>query len=63
MHNGYDEATKSIIFPLTQEDIGDAIGLTFVHVNRILKEMEREELIRCQRKRLTILEEVTHLRQ
>jgi len=57
MQNGFDEAAGSIIFPLTQEDIGDAIGLTSVHVNRILKEMERGEMIRCQRKHLTILDE------
>ncbi len=57
MQNGYDEATGSIIFPLTQEDIGDAVGLTSVHVNRILKEMEREGLIRCQKKHLSILDE------
>jgi CRP/FNR family transcriptional regulator len=59
MQNGFNEATDSIIFPLTQEDIGDAIGLTSVHVNRVLKELEREKLIHCQRKRLTILDEET----
>lgn len=57
MPNGYDEDSGSIIFPLTQEDIGDVVGLTSVHVNRILKEMERGGLIRCQRKRLTVLDE------
>ena len=57
MQNGYDEATESIIFPLTQEDIGDAVGLTSVHVNRILKEMEAKGWIHCQSKRLTILDE------
>ena len=57
MQNGYDEATESIIFPLTQEDIGDTVGLTSVHVNRILKEMEAKGWIHCQSKCLTILDE------
>ena len=57
MQNGYDEVTESIIFPLTQEDIGDAVGLTSVHVNRILKEMGAKGWIHCQSKRLTILDE------
>ncbi len=59
MQDGYDKTAASIIFPLTQEDIGDAIGLTSVHVNRVLKELERDKLIHCQRKRLTILDEET----
>ncbi len=57
MQNGFDEATGSVIFPLTQEDIGDAVGLTSIHVNRVLNEMERKGLIHCQRKRLTIHDE------
>ena len=57
IQNGYDRKTNSIIFPLTREDIGDAISLTHVHVNSILKEMEREELILYQNKRLSILNE------
>jgi CRP-like cAMP-binding protein len=46
-----------IVFPLTPEDIGDAIGLTSDHVNRILREMEGEGLIRYQKIRLSILDE------
>ncbi len=57
MQHGFDEATGSVIFPLTQEDIGDAVGLTSVHVSRVLNEMERKGLIHCRRKRLTILDE------
>jgi CRP-like cAMP-binding protein len=57
LQNGYDRKTNSIVFPLTQEDVGDAIGLTSDHVNRILREMERDGLIRCEIKRLTILNE------
>jgi CRP-like cAMP-binding protein len=32
--------------PFTQEEIGDATGLTPVHVNRMLRELEEEGLIR-----------------
>ncbi|HEX8300095.1 Crp/Fnr family transcriptional regulator [Sphingomonas sp.] len=31
--------------PMTQEQLGDAVGLTSVHVNRTLKALEREGLI------------------
>lgn len=41
-------------FPLTQVDIADAVGLTAVHVNRMLKEMRRLDLIRQDRGRLAI---------
>ena len=57
MQNGFDEATSSVIFPLTQEDIGDAVGLTSIHVNRVLNEMERKGFLQCRRKRLTIHDE------
>ncbi|MEN8212889.1 MAG: Crp/Fnr family transcriptional regulator [Pseudomonadota bacterium] len=57
IHDGYDDATGSVIFPLTQEDIGDAVGLTSVHVNRILREMERSGLISYRKRRLTIFDE------
>ena len=49
IRNGYDGKTNSIVFPLTREDIGDAVGPTSDHVNRILREMEREGLIRCKK--------------
>ena len=35
----------AIALPLTQEQIGDAVALTPVHVNRMLKELEAEGLI------------------
>jgi CRP-like cAMP-binding protein len=31
--------------PMTQEQLGDATGLTPVHVNRMLKELEREDFL------------------
>jgi CRP/FNR family transcriptional regulator len=55
--NDYDESSNSIIFPLTQEDIGDAVGLTSAHVNRTLREMEKKGWTQCQGKYLTIRNE------
>ena len=41
---GLGEATDYEL-PMTQEDIGDCTGLTTVHVNRMLKALEAENLI------------------
>lgn len=41
-------------FPLTQNDLADATGLTAVHVNRTLQELRRDKLIELERRRLTI---------
>lgn len=38
--------------PLTQEQIGDALGLTSVHVNRMMRELEDQGLIARDRQRL-----------
>jgi CRP-like cAMP-binding protein len=40
--------------PLTQEELGDALGLTSVHVNRVLQRMRAEELISFKAGILTI---------
>ncbi|HEX8217337.1 MAG TPA: Crp/Fnr family transcriptional regulator [Allosphingosinicella sp.] len=42
--------------PLTQEEIADALGLTPVHVNRVLQRMRSEGLITLQRTALEILD-------
>ena len=31
--------------PLTQEDVGDATGLTFVHVNRVLRDLRKDGIV------------------
>ena len=41
-------------FPLTQNDLADATGLTSVHVNRTLQELRRDALIELERKQLHI---------
>jgi CRP-like cAMP-binding protein len=40
--------------PLTQQDIGDALGLSNVHVNRVLRELRERNLITLQSQRLQI---------
>jgi CRP-like cAMP-binding protein len=47
--------------PMTQEQIGDAVGLTPVHVNRVLREFDREGLI-DRSKRLVIIRDWDRLR-
>lgn len=53
----YSAAKHSIEFPITQEDIGDALGLTNVHVNRVIKELTGEKIISCYKKKLIIFDE------
>lgn len=48
---------NSFILGLTQEEIGDATGLTAVHVNRMLRQLEDEALIRRDSGRVTLLDE------
>ena len=43
-------------FPLTQNDLADATGLTAVHVNRTLQDLRRDSLIELERKQLHILQ-------
>lgn len=45
---------NSCDLPLTQAELGDATGLSTVHVNRTLQQMRSAELITLQNKRLVI---------
>jgi CRP-like cAMP-binding protein len=45
---------SSCDFPITQTDMGDATGLTSVHVNRTIKTLRDDGLIRLRGRRLTI---------
>ena len=49
LSNGY-----SCEWPITQAEIGDALGITTVHVNRVLQEMRADGLIELKGERLTI---------
>lgn len=41
--------------PLTQEQLGDTVGVTGVHINRVLQRMRADGMIAFEGKRLTIL--------
>src|SRR4051794_36070451 len=45
---------KSIRFPLTQGLIGDALGLSTVHVNRVAQRLRADKLIVWRGKSLTV---------
>ena len=47
----------SFTLGLTQEEIGDATGLTAVHVNRMLRQLEEENLIAREAGRMTFKDE------
>lgn len=49
--------THSISFPVSQEDVADAMGLTAVHVNRTLRELKEDGLCVASHRRLEILDE------
>ncbi|MCJ2069194.1 Crp/Fnr family transcriptional regulator [Methylobacterium sp. J-030] len=46
----------SCSLPITQTDMSDALGLTSVHVNRVLQDLRRQELIALEHRTLTILD-------
>src|SRR3954468_20268653 len=54
MHNIGLTTDHSYELPLTQEELGDALGLTPVHVNRSLQRMRADGLISLDRGALTI---------
>jgi CRP-like cAMP-binding protein len=49
-----DENTFDL--PLTQEDLSDALGLTTVHVNRILKRLREQGMMTFKRQQISILD-------
>jgi CRP-like cAMP-binding protein len=49
-------AGDSFSFPLTQEELGDTLGITSVHVNRILNQLRDDGLISLRGRILKILD-------
>lgn len=47
---------NQVEFPLTQEDLGDTMGLTNVHTNRMIRQMREDGLIEINQKTLRILD-------
>jgi CRP-like cAMP-binding protein len=46
----------AFVMPLTQDILGDVLGLSVVHVNRTLQYMRREQLIELSRTRLRVID-------
>jgi CRP-like cAMP-binding protein len=46
----------AVRLPFTQMDLGDMLGLTSVHINRVLQGFRRDELITLDRRRFTLLD-------
>ena len=46
---------EEMLLPLTQEHIGDATGLTFVHVSRVLRDLRQDGIVEFHYRRLRIL--------
>ena len=51
---GHTDDADSLSFPPTQEDLGDATGLSMVHVNRTLRQLREDGMIGLRNGRLTI---------
>jgi CRP-like cAMP-binding protein len=41
--------------PLTQEQIGEALGITAVHANRVIRQLREDGIVELQRGRVTVL--------
>jgi CRP-like cAMP-binding protein len=48
---------NSFEMPLTQEEIGEALGITGVHVNRVIRQLREEGIVELHRGRVTVLDE------
>ena len=49
--------TNSFEMPLTQEQIGEAIGITAVHANRVIRQLREDGVVDLHRGRVTVLDE------
>jgi len=49
------DISKPIFFPLTREEIADAIGVTSVHLCRVSVELRRSNVVDCRHGRLELL--------
>ena len=48
------DITKSIKFPLTQENVADCIGITSVHMCRIAVELRRANIVDCRHNHIVV---------
>ena len=49
------EQINDMHLPLTQEHVGDSVGLSSVHVNRVLRDLRSEGIVELHYRRLSIL--------
>jgi len=52
---------NSFEMPMTQEEIGEALGITGVHANRVIRQLREEGIVDLHRGRATVLNEVRFL--
>jgi CRP-like cAMP-binding protein len=52
--SGTPTSGQSFELPMTQEQIGDAVGLTPVHVNRVMRSLEKEGLLTRSKRFVTL---------
>jgi CRP-like cAMP-binding protein len=48
---------NSFEMPLTQEQIGEALGITAVHANRVIRQLREDGIVELHRGRVTVLDE------
>ena len=53
---GQVDERNGFAFPLVQEQIGDAVGLTSVHVNRMFRRLREEGLVVVRNRHLTVMD-------
>jgi CRP-like cAMP-binding protein len=51
----------SFEMPLTQEQIGEALGITAVHANRVIKQLREDGVVEFHRGRVNVLDEAKFL--
>ncbi|TNG00179.1 MAG: Crp/Fnr family transcriptional regulator [Gammaproteobacteria bacterium] len=56
------EGVAADYFPLSQEEIADYVGITFVHVSRVMKEMRKDGLIETGNRKIRV-KDISALRQ
>jgi CRP-like cAMP-binding protein len=54
-------AGLSFRLPMTQQDIGDHLGLTVVHVNRVLQRLAQQGILAREEKRVVLLRDLDRL--
>lgn len=51
-----EEGGRSFAFPLSQAEVADHLGMTVVHLNRVLRRMEERGILVVRRNRMDILD-------